>query len=52
LHWNLATPAQKGASYDEEEARFQVERIFDLGGLYKFGGVYYVTGHQDGGTVL
>lgn len=46
LHWKLAGPAPKAKAYDEKEAPFTTERVFEIGGFYKFDGIYYVTGQQ------
>ncbi len=46
LRWKLAGPAPKAKAYDEKEAPFTTEHVFEIGGFYKFDGIYYVTGQQ------
>lgn len=45
LTWTLAVPLPKaGGAFDEDEAPIRVRNNFELGGLYKFDGLYHVTG--------
>ena len=46
LRWKLAGRPPKEKAYNEKEAPFTVERVFEIGGLYRFDGIYYVTGQQ------
>lgn len=46
LRWRLATPAPKGKTYNEREAPIKVHDIFEIGGFYKFDGMYYVAGQE------
>jgi hypothetical protein len=46
LTWTLATPAPKQKWYDETEVPFPVRNNFEIGGLYTFDGLYYVTGQE------
>ncbi len=46
LRWQLARHAPKGPVFDETEAPFTTKHVFEIGGLYKFGGIYYVAGQQ------
>jgi hypothetical protein len=46
LRWNLAVPAPKGETFTEKEDPLNVRLIFEIGGLYKFGGLYYVAGQE------
>lgn len=46
LRWQLATPPPKGEAYTPEEAPVHVKGIFEIGGLYKFDGLYYVAGQE------
>ncbi len=49
LRWQLATPPPKGDAYTEAEAPIVHNCWFELGGFYKFGGLYYVAGQKGGG---
>lgn len=44
LTWKLAVPPPKGTTFDETEAPIRVRNNFELGGLYKFDGIYHVAG--------
>lgn len=44
LTWRLAVPKPKGATFDETDAPIRVRNNFELGGLYKFDGLYHVAG--------
>lgn len=44
--WTLATPDPKQPWYDEHEVPFPVRNNFEIGGLYKFDGIYYVVGQE------
>ncbi len=45
LTWMLALPLPKaGGAFDETEAPIRVRNNFEIGGLYKFDGLYHVTG--------
>jgi hypothetical protein len=46
LTWTLAIPAPKHPWFDETEVPFTVRNNFEIGGLYKFDGLYYVTGQE------
>jgi hypothetical protein len=46
LTWTLAIPAPKQPWFDETEVPFAVRNNFEIGGLYKFDGLYYVTGQE------
>jgi len=46
LRWKLAMPAPKKRVVDETEAPFTAEWVFEIGGLYKFDGIYYVAGQE------
>lgn len=46
LHWELALPEQKGETLTEKEEPLGVRNIFEIGGLYKFDGLYYVAGQE------
>jgi len=47
LTWTLAVPAPKeGRVFDENEIPFPVRNNFEIGGLYKFDGIYYVVGQE------
>lgn len=46
LRWKLARPAPQGPSFDETTAPFTTAHVFEMGGLYKFGGLYYVAGQE------
>jgi hypothetical protein len=46
LHWKLALPAPKGETFNETEEPLSVRQIFEIGGLYKFNGMYYVAGQE------
>ena len=44
LTWTLAVPTPRGSAFDETEAPIRVRNNFELGGLYKFDGLYHVAG--------
>jgi hypothetical protein len=46
LRWSLALPAPKGETFNEKEEPLSIRRIFEIGGLYKFNGLYYVSGQE------
>ncbi|MGH9396492.1 MAG: hypothetical protein ACRD18_06535 [Terriglobia bacterium] len=46
LRWQLATPPPKGHAYNEKEAPIRVQGVFEIGGFYKFDGLYYVAGQE------
>jgi len=46
LRWKLAIPAPKGPWFVESEVPFPVKNNFELGGLYKFDGIYYAAGQE------
>lgn len=46
LRWKLATLPPQGETYTPGEAPIQVEGIFEIGGFYKFNGLYYVAGQE------
>ncbi|MSU25092.1 MAG: hypothetical protein EXS32_14890 [Opitutus sp.] len=46
LTWTLAVPAPKNQWLDETEAPIRVRNNFEIGGLYKFDGLYYVAGQE------
>ena len=46
LHWRLAMPAPKGETFNETEEPLSIRQIFEIGGLYKFNGIYYVAGQE------
>jgi len=46
LNWQLAVPQPKGKWFDETEVPFRVKNNFEIGGLYKFDGLYYVAGQE------
>jgi hypothetical protein len=46
LHWKLALPAPKGETFNETEEPLSIRQIFEIGGLYRFDGVYYVAGQE------
>ena len=46
LNWQLAVPEPKGKWFDETEVPFRVRNNFEIGGLYKFDGLYYVAGQE------
>lgn len=46
LRWQLATPPPKGAAYTETDAPLPVRAIFEIGGFYKFRGLYYAAGQE------
>ncbi len=46
LHWKLALPTPKGETFNETEEPLSVRQIFEIGGLYKFDGLYYVAGQE------
>lgn len=46
LRWKLAGKAPKKRAYDETEAPFTAQRIFEIGGFYKFDGIYYAIGQE------
>jgi hypothetical protein len=59
LNWTLAIPPPKGPWFVESEVPFPVKNNFELGGLYRFNGIYYAAGQEmwpdismpDGGKV-
>lgn len=46
LTWTLAVPAPKNKWFDETEAPIRVRNNFEIGGLYKFDGLYHVAGQE------
>jgi hypothetical protein len=46
LNWQLAVPQPKGKWFDETETPFRLHNNFEMGGLYKFDGLYYVAGQE------
>lgn len=46
LHWKLAMPAPKGETFNETEEPLSIRQIFEIGGLYKFDGIYYIAGQE------
>ncbi len=46
LSWALATPEPKQPWFDEHEVPFPVRNNFEIGGLYRFDGIYYVVGQE------
>lgn len=48
LNWKLAVPPPKGTVFDETEAPITAKQVFEIGGLYKFDGIYYVVGQLVG----
>jgi hypothetical protein len=46
LRWRLALPTPKGETLNEKEEPLNVQRIFEIGGLYKFSGFYYAVGQE------
>jgi len=46
LDWKLALPAPKGKWLDETEVPFRVRNNFEIGGLYRFDGIYYAAGQE------
>lgn len=46
LTWTLATPPPRQKWFDETEVPFPVRNNFEIGGLYTFDGLYYVTGQE------
>jgi hypothetical protein len=46
LTWTLAVPAPKRPWFDETEAPIRVRNNFEIGGLYKWDGLYYVAGQE------
>jgi len=44
--WRLAVPAPKNPWFDETEVPFPVRNNFEIGGLYRFDGLYYVAGQE------
>jgi hypothetical protein len=46
LSWRLARQAPKGGAFDETEAPFRTTHVFEIGGLYRFNGVYYAAGQE------
>lgn len=46
LTWTLAVPPPRGNAFDETEVPFPVRNNFEIGGLYKFDGIYYVVGQE------
>jgi hypothetical protein len=46
LTWRLAIPMPKQPWFDETEVPFTVRNNFEIGGLFKFDGIYYVTGQE------
>lgn len=44
LNWKLAVTPPKGTVFDETEAPITAKHVFEMGGLYKFDGIYYVVG--------
>ncbi|MFN0171752.1 MAG: hypothetical protein ACKV22_35505 [Bryobacteraceae bacterium] len=45
LRWKLARP-DPGPTFDETTTPFTTKHVFEIGGLYKFGGIYYVAGQE------
>ncbi|HVT73684.1 MAG TPA: hypothetical protein VHD61_11135 [Lacunisphaera sp.] len=46
LTWTLALPAPKRPWFDETEVPFTVRNNFEIGGLYKYDGIYCVSGQE------
>jgi hypothetical protein len=46
LRWNLAQPRPKGDVFDETESPLLLSFNFEIGGVYRFNGVYYVAGQE------
>jgi hypothetical protein len=46
LNWRLTVPQPKGKWFDETEVPFRVKNNFEIGGLFKFDGLYYVAGQE------
>jgi hypothetical protein len=46
LTWTLAVPAPKKPWFDETEVPFTVRNNFEIGGVFKFDGLYHVTGQE------
>lgn len=46
LHWKLALPEQRGETLTEKEEPLGIRGVFEIGGLYKFDGLYYVAGQE------
>ena len=46
LDWRLALPTPKANLLDESEVPFTVRNNFEIGGLYRFEGLYYVAGQE------
>ena len=46
LTWTLAVPAPKEKWFDETEVPFAVRNNFEIGGLYRHEGLYYVAGQE------
>lgn len=46
LRWNLAVPAPQSETFTEREDPPRNARVFELAGLYRFDGIYYVPGHE------
>lgn len=46
LRWTLALPPPKTNVLDETEVPFRAHHVFEIGGLQKFQGVYYVYGQE------
>lgn len=46
LTWTLAVPTPKQKWFDETEAPIRVRNNFEIGGLYKWDGLYYAAGQE------
>lgn len=46
LSWRLAGAPPKGGALDDTEAPFLTKHVFEIGGLYRFGGIYYAAGQE------
>jgi len=46
LTWTLAIPSPKNPWFDETEVPFTVRNNFEIGGLYKFNGIYCVASQE------
>ena len=46
LSWKLAVPDPKQGWFDETEVPFAVRNNFEIGGLFKFDGIYTVAGQE------
>jgi hypothetical protein len=46
LRWKLAVPPPQGDLLTEKEDPLHMRGVFELAGLYRFKGIYYVPGHE------